>query len=179
VTRRRLVIALAGLACLAAAALVVHERTRSASPTGLVAVDRVADGDTIVVEGDVRVRLVQIDTPEVFGEPECFGEEASAETKRLLPAGTKVRLVRDPATDDVDGFGRLLRYVVRADGLDVNLRLVADGAAAPYFFDGVRGAHANELLQAAVKARSAGKGLWGACPNTPLAPERGVATGPA
>ena len=172
-------IAVAGLACLAAAALLVLERSRSASPTGLVAVDHVADGDTIVVEGDVRVRLVQIDTPEVYGEPECFGEQASAETKRLLPAGTKVRLVRDPATDDVDAFGRLLRYVVRADGLEVNLRLVADGAAAPYFFDGVRGAHATALLQAAVKARSAGKGLWGACPNTPLAPERGVATGPA
>ena len=38
-----------------------------------VRVERVSDGDTIVVDGGTRVRLVQIDTPEVFGEPECYG----------------------------------------------------------------------------------------------------------
>jgi hypothetical protein len=39
--------------------------------------------------------------------------QASATTKRLLPAGTRVRLTVEPATDRVDDFGRLLRYVVR------------------------------------------------------------------
>jgi endonuclease YncB( thermonuclease family) len=37
-------------------------------------------------------------------------------------------------TDRVDQYGRLLRYVVRVrDGVNVNIRLVAVGAAAPYF----------------------------------------------
>ena len=39
-----------------------------------------------------RVRLVQIDTPEVFFGTECYGRQASATTKRLLPEGVRVRL---------------------------------------------------------------------------------------
>jgi hypothetical protein len=38
------------------------------------------------------------------------------------------------------------RYVIRArDGVDVNIRLVAIGAAAPYFYDGRRGRYADRL----------------------------------
>ena len=148
------------------------------APPGWSRVDHVADGDTVVLGEHVTVRLVQIDTPEVFFTPECYGEQASAETKKLLPRGTLVRLVRDATTDAVDAFGRVLRYVVRDDGVDVNLQLVADGAAAPYFFDGVRGERADELLAEAHAARAAGKGLWGACPGTQFAPEHGISTGP-
>jgi endonuclease YncB( thermonuclease family) len=146
-------------------------------PPGYERVDHVADGDTIVLRGDTTVRLVQIDTPEVFFEPECFGEEASAETKALLPRGTPVRLVADPATEPVDKYGRLLRYVIREDGLNVNLELVAVGYAAPYFFENERGRYAAELERLALAARRVGLGLWGECPRTPYEPESGVATG--
>jgi len=45
-----------------------------------------------------------------------------------------VQLLPEPATDRVDQYGRLLRYVIRArDRLNVNVRLVTVGAAAPYF----------------------------------------------
>lgn len=170
------------VSALAAGAVAVWWHGRSGLPTppaGWATVDRVVDGDTIVVGGGVRVRLLQIDAPEVFSRPECFGEEASAATKALLHRGTFVRLVRDPATDSTDVYGRLLRYVIRRDGLNVNVRLVADGAAAPYFFDGVRGRYAAVLLRKAEAARVAGKGLWGHCPGTSLDPERGVSTGEA
>src|SRR3954469_591306 len=91
-----------------------------------------------------RGRLVQIDTPEVYFGAECYGLAASGSTKRLPPIGTRVRLLAEPATDRVDQYGRLLRYVIRVrDGLDVNVRLVAVGAAAPYFYDGRRGRYAN------------------------------------
>jgi len=167
------------LAAAVIGALVVHRlREPAPAPTGRQAIDHVADGDTVVLRGHVTVRLVQIDTPEVYFTPECYGEQASAETKRLLPPGTLVRLERDPATDSKDKYGRLLRYVIRSDGLDVNLRLVADGAAAPYFFEGVRGEYADVLSENAEAARTAGKGLWGACPGTELAPDEGVSTGP-
>ena len=103
-------------------------------------IDRVTDGDTVVLRNGRRVRLVQIDTPEVFFGTECYGPQASATAKRLLPAGARVRLDVEPATDRVDDFGRLLRYVIRAkDGVNVNMALVAVGAAAPYFYDGRRG----------------------------------------
>jgi micrococcal nuclease len=144
---------------------------------GWVEVDQVVDGDTIVLADGTRVRLVQIDAPERGSAAECFGDEARAAARRLLPEGTSVRLERDPATDDRDDFDRLLRYAVRRDGTNVNLRLVADGAAAPYFYGGTRGRHAGELERSAREARTARRGLWGACPGTPLEPGRGVATG--
>jgi endonuclease YncB( thermonuclease family) len=137
----------------------------------------VIDGDTIELRNELRVRLVQIDTPEVFFGAECYGERASATTVRLLPVGTQIRLAAEPATDRVDEFGRLLRYVFRAaDGVNVNLRLVAVGAAAPYFFDGRRGRYANTLESLACRARARRLGLWGACPRTPYDPYHGVET---
>src|SRR5436190_5041173 len=74
---------------------------------------RVVDGDTVYLTSGAKVRLVQIDTPEVYFGLECWGRQASAETKRLLQPGTLVRLAPEPATDRVDRYGRLLRYVVR------------------------------------------------------------------
>ena len=102
---------------------------------------------------------------------------ASAATKRLLPPGTSVRLLVEPATDRVDGYGRLLRYVVRVRGaVNVNIRLVAVGAAAPYFYEGRRGRFAARLEVLAKRARAKRLGLWGACPRTPYDPYEGVDT---
>jgi endonuclease YncB( thermonuclease family) len=141
---------------------------------------RVVDGDTVYLTSGAKIRLVQIDTPEVYFSAECYGEAASAATKRLLPPGTAVRLQAEPATDLVDAYGRLLRYVIRAsDGLNVNLALVARGDAAPYFYDGRRGRYAAALVRDATRARARRLGLWGACPGTPVAFDRGVATGQA
>ena len=164
------------LVALVAAGLVLVPAAPSAAPT--FRIDRVVDGDTVALTNGARVRLVQIDTPEV-GEPECYGNAASATTRRLLPPGTAVRLLAEPATDRVDRYGRLLRYVIRArDGLDVNIRLVAVGAAAPYFYRGRRGRYAARLDALARRARRLHLGLWGACPGTPYRPDEQVDTGP-
>lgn len=142
-------------------------------------IDHVADGDTVTLTSGYRVRLVQIDTPEVYFTRECYGRQASAITKRLLPPGTAVRLISEPATDLVDQYGRLLRYVIRArDGLNVNVYLVRIGAAAPYFYNGRRGRYAVLLDRLARRARALRLGLWGACRGTPYDPVRGIATGP-
>jgi endonuclease YncB( thermonuclease family) len=74
------------------------------------AVARVVDADTLTLGNGQRIRLVQIDTPEVYFGTECYGRAASRQTKRLLPEGTRVRLPVEPATDRVDQCGRLLRY---------------------------------------------------------------------
>ena len=71
-------------------------------------IDHVTDGDTVVLRNGWKVRLVQIDTPEVYFGTECYGRQASATTKRLLPTGSRVRLLPEPSTDRVDDFGRLL-----------------------------------------------------------------------
>ena len=153
----------------------------AATPSSLTVfrIDHVADGDTVDLTNGAKIRLVQIDTPEVYFSPECYGKQASAITKSLLPPGTRVRLAVEPATDRVDEYGRLLRYVIRArDGLNVNVYLVRVGAAAPYFYDGRRGRYAALLDRLARRARARHLGLWAACPRTPYDPEGGVATGP-
>jgi hypothetical protein len=80
----------------------------------------------------------------------------------LLPAGSKVRVARDPRLDDIDRYGRLLRYVFRR-GRNVNLLLVKRGAASVWFYGGDRGRYAKALLRAAEAARADGKGAWRAC----------------
>ena len=72
---------------------------------------------------------------------------------------------------------RLLRYVVRVgDGVNVNLRLVAVGAAAPYFYGYRRGRYASRLEALAKRARARRLGLWRACPRTRYKPYKAIAT---
>ena len=125
-------------------------------------VTHILDGDTLVVSGGTRVRLVQIDTPEL-GSGECYSRRSAKELRALAPVGATVRLEADPRLDSVDRYGRLLRYVVRG-GTNVNLALVGRGAATVWFYDGVRGKYAARLLAAAQAARRERRGLWGACP---------------
>jgi micrococcal nuclease len=133
----------------------------SGGASGSAVVKRVGDGDTLDVRSGLRVRLVQVDAPEL-GEGECFARESKRELERLVPPGTSVELERDRTLDDVDRYGRLLRYVMR-ETRNVNVELVRRGAATPYFFRGDRGRHAAELLAAVDEARRARRGMWGAC----------------
>jgi micrococcal nuclease len=123
-------------------------------------VARVTDGDTLALRDGTRVRLVQIDAPEAGRE--CYAEQATGELRRLAPPGTRVTLERDARLDDVDRFGRALRYVL-VGARNVNLVLVRRGAATPYFFDGDRGRHAGRLLAAVEEARAARRGMWRSC----------------
>ena len=123
-------------------------------------VDRIVDGDTLVVSG-VKVRLIGIDTPEVHSGVECFGAQATATTARLLPVGERVRLVYD--VERLDRYGRTLAYVIRArDGVHVNLQLAREGVAEPMTIP-PNVAHADAFLIATRQAREEGRGLWSAC----------------
>jgi micrococcal nuclease len=135
---------------------------------GEAVVKRVVDGDTIVVHlggRDERVRLIGIDTPETVDprEPvQCFGKEASAYTKHLLPPGTIVRLERD--VEARDRYDRLLAYVYRvSDGLFVNLALARDGYAQQLTIP-PNVAYVDEIRAAVADARNGRRGLWVACP---------------
>lgn len=128
-------------------------------------VTRVVDGDTLVTAAG-RVRLIGVDTPETVHPDrgvECFGREASAYLTRLVPPGTRVRLVFD--VERRDRYDRLLAYVYRQDdGLFVNAELVARGYAQVMTVP-PNVAHADELVALAREAREAGRGLWRACPD--------------
>ena len=136
----------------------------------------VNDGDTLTLHGGVKVRLVQVDAPELTAD--CYGRAARRALVDLAPEGTRVVLVRDPGLDDRDRHGRLLRYVY-VGGRNVNVQLVRRGAASPYFFRSARGQIAEELDDAVDEARGRSAGYWGACPSAELNTGVGSISGPA
>ena len=115
---------------------------------------------TRVIVGGERVRLIGMDAPESVkpdSPVECYGPEASAELKRLLPRRTPVLLEYD--LDRLDQYGRTLAYVWLTDPPRlVNAELVRDGFAT------VRRTAPTSLTWASSRpprtARAAGSGLW-------------------
>lgn len=98
---------------------------------------KIVDGDTIDVryEGaEHRVRLLNIDTPEVGSEAkdgECLAPEAKRYVQERIPVGSSVRLMWDH--DHEDPYGRQLRGVF-SNGL-VNADIVRNGLAVPMHID--------------------------------------------
>jgi len=136
-------------------------------------VTRVVDGDTLHVRRDGRdttVRLIGMNTPETVKENtpvECYGPEASDYAKRTL-SGQTVTLEFDDSQGRTDQYGRTLAYVwlegadgglslVNLDEIDLGLARERQYGPTPY-------AWKKTFRAAQDKARSAGVGLWGACP---------------
>lgn len=135
------------------------------SPPGeATTVERVVDGDTIVVAGGERVRLIGIDTPETVDPRrpvECFGKEASRHLATLLPPGEPITLEHD--VERADRYGRTLAYVYRArDGIFVNEVMVRDGYANVATYP-PNVAYVDRFVAAERAARDEGAGLWSAC----------------
>ncbi len=131
---------------------------------------RHTDGDTLRLRGigvgplsaaATKVRLLEINTPEVFGAPGCFGKEAAQKTAALLPIGAHVRVEAD--REARDRYGRLLLYVWAADGVNVEESLLAGGYARVLYVR-PNGKHLAAFRQVEAQARADRRGLWGACP---------------
>jgi micrococcal nuclease len=137
---------------------------QSARPAGLhdARVTRHTDGDTLWLSGIGKVRLIGVDTPEVHGRVECYGRDASAFVRRLLPLGARVRY--SLGVDKRDRYGRALAYLYTDDGRFVNLVLVRRGYAQPLTIP-PNDRFAARFVAAARRARARGVGLWapGAC----------------
>jgi micrococcal nuclease len=127
-------------------------------------VERVVDGDTVVVRLDgrsERVRYIGVDTPESVKpgvRVQCFAKSAAKANARLV-LGRDVRLEYD--AEARDRYGRLLAYVWRGDLL-VNAELVRLGYGKPLEI-APNLAHAVQLRRLASAARRDGRGLWSRC----------------
>lgn len=134
-------------------------------------VARVVDGDTLRVVlapgsqasdgGSLRVRLLNIDTPELArdGEPAgCLADAAAARTAQLAGEGDLVWLAAD--REDRDRFDRLLRGVWTSDGVFVNQVLAEEGYATAVLVGRNDRFHA-EVVAAERRAAAAGRGVWG------------------
>ncbi|MFH1578212.1 MAG: thermonuclease family protein [Candidatus Omnitrophota bacterium] len=108
-----------------------------------ILVTRVVDGDTLVLEGGQRVRLIGIDTPETHVNDRLYlqaqrskkdiqtiialGKEAYKFTRNLVE-GKRVRIEFD--LEKYDKYGRLLCYVYLEDGTFVNDQIIRQGHAS-------------------------------------------------
>src|SRR5574337_529791 len=118
----------------------------------LVRVQRVHDGDTVLLEDGRTVRYLGINTPE-YQEP--FYRKAKRLNESLV-LGREIRLEFDQ--ERTDGRDRLLAYVYVGNEM-INARLVQEGMAHAFFIGSNRKHHALLLrLQAEVQQRKVG--IW-------------------
>jgi micrococcal nuclease len=128
----------------------------------LVAVERVIDGDTLLLASGHRVRLIGVDTPETKHPDrgvEWLGPEASRFTAELV-GRSPVRLEFD--RERRDPYHRLLAYVFLPDGRLLNAEIIRAGfseaeTAFPYRSDRKR-----QFTDLEAIARAERRGRWAA-----------------
>lgn len=123
-------------------------------------VEYVHDGDTLFLADGRKVRLLAINTPEIGDNAECYGDEATAALRAMLPEGTHVWVM--PDVEPLDQYGRSLLFIYTDAAVNVNLELLASGAAEVEMYS-PNLLLADEAHAAEDAARTAGLGLWGAC----------------
>jgi micrococcal nuclease len=119
----------------------------------------VGDGDTVIIDNNLKVRLLGIDAPELEreGQPADFlAHKAKAELAKLIQ-GRRVRLEYDHLR--YDQYGRLLAYLFLPDGAMVNAELVRQGLARVYLFP-PNTRFQEPLMVAQRQAIEARRGLW-------------------
>ena len=122
-------------------------------------VERVIDGDTLVLAGGTRVRLLGVDTPETRHPnrpPEPLGKEATAFTRRHVE-GKEVTLRFDRQRRD--RYRRVLAYVY-VDDWFLNEELIRAGYSRAETQYPYSSAMKRRFRQAEEEARRANRGLW-------------------
>ena len=134
---------------------------------GVYNVERVIDGDTILLSGGIRVRLMGVDTPETVkprSEVEPFGPEATAFTKQAIAQnGNRVYIRLD--CDRFDKYGRNLAFVYlgETDGEGVallNEELVRAGLAKAIMTFNYSMSIKRRLYKAQKEAIENRRGIW-------------------
>ncbi|CAN7163045.1 thermonuclease family protein [Terrabacter sp. LjRoot27] len=125
---------------------------KAKAAAALWTVTKVVDGDTIWVSRagvSRKVRFIGIDTPETG---QCGFTEARNALRGII-GGQRVTLTAG-ARDDVDRYGRALRYV-DVNGVDAGLRLIKQGyAVARYDSRDGYGSHTREAAYVRADAAS-------------------------
>lgn len=134
---------------------------------GVYDVERVVDGDTLLLANGIRIRLMGIDTPETVkphSEVEPFGPEATAFTKQAIAQnGNRVFIRLD--CDRFDKYGRNLAFVYlgESDGADVpflNEELVRAGLAKAIMTFNYSMSIKRRLYKAQKEAIENRRGVW-------------------
>lgn len=149
-----------------------------------VQVIQVVDGDTLKININGReetIRVIGINTPETVDprKPvECFGKEASDKAKEIL-TGKNVTLEIDNSQDNIDKYGRLLRYITLSDRSDYGKYMIENGYAYEYTYE-IPYQKQSVYKSAQAEAKSEQVGLWspGACGGSKSQTETTITTMP-
>jgi micrococcal nuclease len=137
-----------------ACAFVALSATADAQP-----VERVVDGDTIVVQGIGKVRLIGVDTPEL-GDSRPEVEQmarAAADFVQQTAGGKVVRLDYD--WQRLDRYGRTLAYVYLPNGRMLNTEIIRAGFGFAYTKYPFK--YQEQFPNIEREAREGRRGLWG------------------
>lgn len=130
-------------------------------PPGVYGVERVVDGDTLLIDGHRRVRLQGVNSPESVKPDwpvEPFGPEASDFTKRFVTeSGGRLRFEVDG--ESVDQHGRFLAFAWNGDRL-LNDELVRAGLARATLGYDFSPRKKEQLRKAQQEAKRAQRGIW-------------------
>jgi micrococcal nuclease len=124
----------------------------------VVRVERVVDGDTLLLTNGKYVRLIGVDTPETKHPEkpvERFGKEAYLFTKKMVER-KEVRLEYDQTRRD--RHGRVLAYVYLMDGTFLNAEIIKQGYGFPYTKYPFK--YLEQFRAYEREARENKKGLW-------------------
>jgi micrococcal nuclease len=143
----------------------------------LQTINRVIDGDTLLLDNCERVRLIGVDCPEVHTSNKLrkdaersqqdietirmLGQKSSAFVKKLV-AGKRVRLEYDQANAAIghrDRYGRILAYVYLEDETFLNEEIVKKGYGVAYTKYPFK--YMDEFRTYEREAREKRRGLWG------------------
>ncbi len=108
--------------------LLLNAPSLTASPK-VDSVRYVIDGDTVILTSGEKIRLIGINAPEISHnglESQVGGIEAKKYLEYLLVNQT-VNVVYGAERND--HFGRSLAYLIRADGMNVNIEMLKEGYA--------------------------------------------------
>jgi endonuclease YncB( thermonuclease family) len=126
-------------------------------PTPTSVVTQVIDGDTIVIDTGDHIRFIGVDTPE---RGHCGYAEATANMRNMVYG--KAVILTAGARDDIDKYGRLLRYVDLPDGTDTGLAQITGGfAVARYDTRDGYGHHPREEEYVAADTGAAANCVYG------------------
>jgi micrococcal nuclease len=143
----------------------------ASAPARRAAVQRVIDGDTLVLRGGQRLRLIGINAPEMRHDgrgPEAYAREARAALVDLSSGRVvEVQYGQSPH----DRYGRGLAHLFLANGDNVQVSLLRRGLATSVFLP-PNGEYLDCYVAAETEARAARRGIWSQAAFHPIAAKR-------
>ncbi|MDP7192461.1 MAG: thermonuclease family protein [Arenicellales bacterium] len=133
----------------------------STSATGLrsEAIDRVIDGDTLVLVSGEVIRLAGINTPELGHEGRLAEPLAQAARAALQTLVEGIEAQVEDAVEPRDRHGRTLAYLFTPNGTSIQAALLRQGLASAVAIS-PNDAYLREYIAAEDAARRAGRGIW-------------------